>query len=61
MRPLRILLADDQALLRAGLRASMAELPDVEVVAETGDGRETLKLIGEKKPDVALVDISMPG
>ena len=61
MSSLRILLADDHALVRAGLRALLAELPDVVVVAETGDGYETLRLIGEKKPDLALVDISMPG
>ncbi|MFL5303274.1 MAG: response regulator [Anaeromyxobacteraceae bacterium] len=61
MKPLRVLLADDHALVRAGLRALLAELPDVEVVGETGDGQEALRLLGEKKPDVALVDISMPG
>ena len=38
-----------------------AELPGMEVVAETGDGQEALRLIGEKKPDLALIDISMPG
>ncbi|TMA25144.1 MAG: response regulator transcription factor [Deltaproteobacteria bacterium] len=61
MSPLRLLLADDHTLVRAGMRALLSELPDVEVVAETGDGREALRLISEQKPDIALVDISMPG
>jgi DNA-binding NarL/FixJ family response regulator len=61
MRPITILIADDHALVRAGMAALLRELKDVEVVAETGDGAEALKLIAEKKPDIALVDISMPG
>lgn len=61
MSPVRILLADDHALVRAGLRALLAELVDVEVVAETGDGHEALRLLADRKPDIALVDISMPG
>ena len=60
MSSLRVLLADDHALVRAGMRALLAELPGIEVVAETGDGRETLRLVRERKPDIALLDISMP-
>lgn len=60
MSSLRLLLADDHALVRAGMRALLSELPGVEVVAETGDGREALRLVREKKPDIALIDISMP-
>ncbi|HYK12079.1 MAG TPA: response regulator transcription factor [Gemmatimonadales bacterium] len=59
--PLRVLLADDHALVRAGLRALLNDLPGVEVVAETGDGREALRLVREQKPDIAMIDISMPG
>lgn len=59
--PLRLLLADDHALVRAGLRALLDELPGVRVVAEAGDGREALRLVAEHKPDIALIDISMPG
>lgn len=59
--PLRLLLADDHALVRAGLRALLSGLPGVEVVAEAGDGREALRLVREQKPDIALIDISMPG
>jgi DNA-binding NarL/FixJ family response regulator len=58
---LRTLLADDHALVRAGLRALLEEMADVEVVAEAADGHEALRLIGELKPDVCFLDISMPG
>src|SRR5450432_2250176 len=58
---MRVLLADDHTLVRAGLRGLVAAIAGVEIVAETGDGQEALALILELKPDVALVDISMPG
>jgi DNA-binding NarL/FixJ family response regulator len=58
---LRVLLADDHHLVRAGLRALLAAQAGVEVVAETGDGRQALELIGRHRPDVALLDITMPG
>lgn len=61
MRPLSVLIADDHALVRAGMAALLREMRDVEVVAETGEGADALRLIAEKKPDIALVDISMPG
>jgi DNA-binding NarL/FixJ family response regulator len=61
MSALRILLADDHALVRAGMRALLGEVPGFEVVAETGDGREALQLTRERRPDIALLDISMPG
>ena len=61
MSALRLVLADDHALVRAGMRALLSELPGIEVVAETGDGHEALRLIRERKPDIALIDISMPG
>ncbi len=59
--PIRVLLADDHALVRLGFRALLAQLDGVETVADAGDGRETLDLIRTCRPDVALVDISMPG
>jgi DNA-binding NarL/FixJ family response regulator len=61
VNPLRILLADDHSLVRAGMRALIADLPGIEVVAEAGDGQEALRLVHETKPDIALLDISMPG
>lgn len=60
-KPVRVLLADDHALVRAGIRALLEKLPGVEVVGEAGDGREALELVRLKQPDVVLMDISMPG
>jgi DNA-binding NarL/FixJ family response regulator len=58
---LRILLADDHALVRAGFRALLEALPGFEVVGEAADGYDALRQMSELHPDVALVDISMPG
>jgi DNA-binding NarL/FixJ family response regulator len=58
---MRILLADDHALVRAGTQSLLSELPGMQVVAQTGDGLEALRLIAETKPDLALIDIAMPG
>ena len=58
---MKVLLADDHALMRKGIRAVLAALPGIDVVAETADGREALALIEELRPDVAVVDITMPG
>ena len=58
---MRVLLADDHTLVRAGIRALLENLPGVEIVAETGDGQEALTLIREKRPEIAFVDIAMPG
>jgi DNA-binding NarL/FixJ family response regulator len=57
----KVLLADDHTLVRKGIRALLEAIPDVEVVAETADGREALELIDRHRPDVALLDITMPG
>ncbi|MGW4945842.1 response regulator [Actinoplanes sp. NPDC004185] len=56
-----VLLADDQALVRAGFRALLNAEPDIEVVAEAGDGLEAARLAAETRPDVVLMDIRMPG
>ena len=61
MKPIRVLLADDHTLVRAGIRALLEAQAGVEVVAESGDGRETLELIVKHAPDIALLDIGMPG
>lgn len=60
MTPIRVLLADDQALFREGLRALLALASDVRVVAEAADGEEALRLAGTEKPDVVLMDMKMP-
>lgn len=57
---IRILLVDDQALVRAGFRSILEKQPDLEVVGEAGDGVEGLRLFAETRPDLALVDIRMP-
>ena len=59
--PTRVLLADDHALVRAGIRALISELEGIEVIGEAADGRETLRLIDEMQPDIVLLDIAMPG
>ena len=61
VKPVRVMLADDHTLVRAGIRALLEKLPGVEVVGEAGDGREVLKLVKLHQPDVVLMDISMPG
>lgn len=60
MDPIRILLADDHKLVRAGIRSLLQRLPDIEVVAEASDGREALRLIEEHHPQIVLMDIGMP-
>lgn len=61
MKALRVLLADDHALVRAGIRALLERMPDVEIVGEAGDGLEALALIKERQPDLLLMDITMRG
>ena len=61
MTPVRVLLADDHALVRAGIRALLQNLDGVTVVAETGNGAEVLEFARTHRPDVVLLDISMPG
>lgn len=60
-KPVRIILADDHTLVRAGIRALLEKLPGVEVLAEASDGREVLKLAVAHEPDVILMDVAMPG
>jgi two-component system response regulator NreC len=58
---IRVLLADDEKLLREGLRSLIATTNDLEVVAEASDGREAISLAKECMPDVVVLDVSMPG
>ena len=61
MTPLRVLLVDDHALVRGGIRALVEKMADIVVVGEAGTGEETLELLPLLTPDVVLLDISMPG
>jgi DNA-binding NarL/FixJ family response regulator len=61
VKPVRLILADDHTLVRAGIHALLEKLPWVEVVGEAGDGREVLNLVKLHRPDVVLMDITMPG
>src|SRR5436190_5663702 len=60
-KPLRIVLADDHPVVRAGIRAELEKLPEVTVVGEASDGRAAIELIKEHHPDVVFMDISMRG
>ncbi|MFQ5858021.1 MAG: response regulator [Anaerolineae bacterium] len=61
MSKISVLLADDHAILRAGLRALLETYADIEVVGEAGDGEEAICQVRELRPDVVLMDVAMPG
>jgi DNA-binding NarL/FixJ family response regulator len=58
---IRVVLTDDQPLVRAGLRVLLADIPDIEVVGEAASGAEAVRLVTEVRPDVIVMDIRMPG
>ena len=59
--PIRVLLADDHVVVRAGIRQFLEQSTDIQVVAEASDGQEACKLLEQFAPDVAVLDIQMPG
>jgi len=61
MTKIRILIADDHALVRAGLRALLSASPDIEVVGEAADGVAVVEQCRQSTPDVVLMDLTMPG
>lgn len=58
--PTKILLADDHTIIRQGLCALLDKQPDIEVVGAVEDGRKAVELVRELKPDIVIMDISMP-
>ena len=60
MDPIRVLIADDHTLFRDGLRALLASIPDVAVIAEAASGKDAVRLAVDHQPDVILMDIQMP-
>lgn len=60
MAPIRVILADDHAVVRKGIRQVLEETGDIQVVAEAGDGEEALALVAEHHPEVLVLDIRMP-
>ena len=61
MTSIRVLIADDHTLVRAGIRGLLEGLDNVEVVGEAGDGQETLRLAASVRADILLLDVGMPG
>ena len=60
MGTVRVLLADDHELVRAGIRSLLEKISSVEIVGEVGDGQEVIRLVEKHEPDVVLTDIAMP-
>ena len=60
MKPIHVLIADDHALFREGIRAILKPVPDIEIIGEAGTGEEAITLASDLKPDVILMDIQMP-
>lgn len=60
MKPIRVVIADDHALVRAGIRALVEKIEGIVVVGEAGTGSQALELVGEHRPDLMLLDITMP-
>jgi DNA-binding NarL/FixJ family response regulator len=60
-QPIRVVLADDHAVVRKGIREFLEEEGDIDVVGEAGDGQQAVALVAEHQPDVAVLDIQMPG
>jgi DNA-binding NarL/FixJ family response regulator len=61
MNPIRILIVEDHALVRAGMKALLQKIEGIEVVADMGDGLEAVKSVQTEAPDLVLMDIAMPG
>jgi DNA-binding NarL/FixJ family response regulator len=60
MKPIRVLLADDHPIMRAGIKSLLEQEPGIACVGEAGDGQEALRLATELTPDIVVLDMSMP-
>jgi DNA-binding NarL/FixJ family response regulator len=58
---IRVVVADDHAIVRAGIRSLLTGAADIALVAEAGDGREAVEVVARRRPDVLLLDLTMPG
>ena len=61
MKTIRVILTDNHPIVRAGIRAELEKIPDIQVVAEANDGREAIELVGQHRPDLVFMDVTMPG
>ena len=61
MKKIRVLVCDDHAVFREGVKGILGRESDIEVVGEAGDGREAVQLVRKLDPDIVLMDISLPG
>jgi NarL family two-component system response regulator LiaR len=61
MDKIKVLIADDHAVVREGTRQILEQEPDIDVIAEAADGEEAVRLAGSSRPNVAIIDIAMPG
>jgi DNA-binding NarL/FixJ family response regulator len=61
MTKIRLVLADDHPMIRAGFKTLLSQSNDIEIAGEAGNGQELIKVVGSVKPDVALIDVHMPG
>jgi DNA-binding NarL/FixJ family response regulator len=59
--PVRLLIADDHVVVRAGLKSLLADVRDIEIVAEAADGEEALRMARRHRPEVVMLDVRMPG
>lgn len=59
-RPIRVVLADDHAVLRMGIRSLLSQSKDIQVVGEAGNGLEAIEAVKEKEPDILILDMEMP-
>ena len=59
--PITIVLVDDHPIIRNGLKALLATQPDFQVIGESGDGLEALRIVAQTAPDIVVTDITMPG